>query len=220
MSRKPWTAADLAALRALYPDTRTDALAEQMGRSTGQIYGMARQINIRKSPAYLASADACRMRRGDNVGEAHRFPTGHTPANKGLRRPGWTAGRMAESQFKTGNRSGRAAQIYQPIGTERISKDGYLERKTNDNMPLQKRWRGVHLLMWEAINGPLPPGHCLVFINRDRSDIRLDNLQLITRRENMLRNTVHNLPQPIVETVRLRAVLVRKINQATKKAEP
>jgi hypothetical protein len=115
--------------------------------------------------------------------------------------------------FKPGHRAGRAEELYQPIGTERISKDGYLERKVNDALPLQARWRAVHLLEWEAVHGRVPKGHALAFRNGNRRDIRLDNLQLISRRELMARNTVHNLPKPLADTVRLLGALNRKIRR-------
>lgn len=120
---------------------------------------------------------------------------------------------MRETQFKKGVRQGVAVKLYKPIGTERISKDGYLERKVNDGMPLQRRWRAVHLITWEAANGPLPKGHAVAFINKDRRDIRIENLELITRAELMRRNTVHNLPKPLAEIVQLRGALVRQINR-------
>jgi len=99
---------------------------------------------------------------------------------------------MRETQFQKGMRRGVAVQLYKPIGTERLSKDGYLERKVNDDLPLQARWRAVHLVEWERVNGQIPAGHALVFRNGDKTDIRLDNLELITRAALMKRNSVHN----------------------------
>lgn len=48
------------------------------------------------------------------------------PFNKGLRRPGWHVGRMRETQFRKGERSGIAAKNWRPIGTIRTDPDGYL----------------------------------------------------------------------------------------------
>lgn len=170
-------------------------------------------LGVKKSAAYLASPEACRLRRGDNVGAAYRFTPGHVPANKGLRRPGWFRGRMKETQFRKGERRGAAVELWKPIGTERISKDGYLERKVNDDLPRQRRWRAVHLLLWESTHGPVPKGHAIAFKNGDRTDIRLDNLECISRRELMSRNTVHNLPKPLAGAVQLLGALNRQIRR-------
>lgn len=218
--RRLWTPAEDAQLRALYPDTPMPVLRAALpGRSARSIYQRAATLELRRSDAYLASPAACRLRRGENVGKAHQFQPGHVPANKGLRRPGWSAGRMRETQFRKGERHGVAAQRVQPIGTERVNRDGYRERKINDDLPLQRRWRAVHLLLWESVHGPLPPVHAVVFVNGDRRDIRLENLRLVNRAELMRRNSVHNLPAPLVEVVQLRGALVRQINRRARREE-
>jgi hypothetical protein len=211
--KRLWNPEDDALLVSRYPHQSTRTLARELRRSLTAVYGRARKLGLAKSAEYLAGPDACRLRRGDNVGAPFRFPKGHVPANKGLRRPGWGPGRMKETQFKRGERRGVAVRLYKPIGTERVSKDGYAERKVNDDLPLQARWRFVHLLVWEAAHGPLPKGHAIAFKNGDRLDIRLENLECISRRELMARNTVHNLPKPLAETIRLLGALNRQIRR-------
>lgn len=217
--RRRWSAADDNLLRQLYPAIPTATIAQQMRRSLSATYGRAQKLGLAKSADYLASPAACRLRRGEHPGVHTQFRKGHVPANKGLRRPGWAPGRMRETQFKKGERRGVAVKLYKPIGSERISKDGYLQRKVNDNLPLQARWRFVHLILWESVHGPLPRGYAVVFKNGDKTDIRLDNLERITRGELMLRNTVHRYPKPIVETIQLIGAVRRKINRRTRSDE-
>lgn len=127
---------------------------------------------------------ALRKRKGWKTGRTGQFAKGQAPANKGQRCPEGVGGRhpnAQRSQFKKGNRTGQANLNYQPIGTERMCKDGYLERKMHDGLPLQSRWRAVHLVEWEAINGPIPEGHCLKSIDGDRTNADPANWQLIPR---------------------------------------
>jgi hypothetical protein len=214
--RKPWSAEDHDYLRRAYADTSTREIAATLGRTLTTVYQQARALGLEKSEAYLASPAACRLRRGDNIGAAYRFKPGQVPANKGLRRPGWSPGRMKETQFKKGVRGGVAEKLWKPIGTERISKDGYLERKINNDLPLQRRWRAVHLILWEEAHGPLPAGYAVAFKNGDKSDIRLDNLELITRAELMQRNTIHHLPTELKEVIHLKGRLLRRIRRKEK----
>jgi hypothetical protein len=214
--KRLWSRKDIALLRARYPHESTSEVARVLRRSVSAVYGRAQLLGLVKSAKYLGSPAACRLRRGDNIGARFRFKKGQIPFNKGLRRPGWGPGRMKETQFKKGVRQGVAVRLYRPIGTERISKDGYLERKVNDDLPLQRRWRAVHLLVWEAAHGRVPKGHAIVFRNGDKRDIRLDNLQCISRRELMARNTVHNLPKPLAETIQLLGALNRQIRRRTR----
>lgn len=122
---------------------------------------------------------ALRKRKGWKTGRTGCFAKGQEPFNKGKPHP--TRGRSGATQFKKGNRTGKANLNYQPIGTERLNEDGYLERKIHDGMPMQSRWRLVHLVEWEAINGPIPEGQCLKSIDGDRSNTDPSNWQMIPR---------------------------------------
>jgi len=214
--KRLWNPEDDALLRERYPHEPTKSLAADLRRTVRSVWARAKGIGLKKTVEYLASPEACRLRRGDDVGAKYRFTKGRVPANKGLRRPGYGPGRMRETQFKKGVRQGVAVRLYKPIGTERISKDGYFERKVNDDLPLQGRWRAVHLVVWEEANGPLPQGHAIAFKNGDRADIRLENLECITRRELMARNSIHNLPKELASTIQLLGALNRRINRKTK----
>lgn len=212
--RQHWTADQLFLLRRLYPDNKTEDIAPVIGRPMRSVYQKAASLGIKKSPAFIASGKAGRL---DGVrGGATRFKKGQVPVNKGLRRPGWAPGRMAETQFKPGERRGVAVKLYQPIGTKRISQDGYLERKVNDDLPLQKRWRAVHLITWEAANGPLPAGHAVSFKDGNKKNTSLENLELISRAELMRRNSYHQYGPEIARIVQLRGAVSRQINKRTK----
>lgn len=219
--KRLWNSEDDALLVARYPHESTEALARELRRTRLATYDRAHILGLSKSAAYRARTLRAAGLAVSALDRGRRFEKGHVPANKGLRRPGWSIGRgrMRETQFKKGQRSGVAVKLYKPIGTERISKDGYLERKVNDGLPLQARWRAVHLIVWEAVHGRVPKGHAVTFINGDRRDIRLDNLKLITRRELMARNTVHNLPKPLRDTVQLLGALNRQIRRKTRSHE-
>lgn len=126
---------------------------------------------------------ALRKRKGWKTGRTGRFEKGAAPHNKGKPCEPGKGGRhpnARKTQFKRGSRSGVAVKLYKPLGTERI-KDGYAERKINDDKPEYKRWRGVHLINWEAINGPVPKGHCLKCLDGNRLNTDPSNWEAIPR---------------------------------------
>lgn len=117
-------------------------------------------------------------RRGWKTGRTGCFQKGLTPPNKGKK--GHYAPGSQKGWFKKGHpRTGHAITLYKPIGTERITKDGYLERKINDDLPLQKRWRGVHRINFEAANGPVPDGHRLKCLDGDKLNVDPSNWEAI-----------------------------------------
>lgn len=118
-------------------------------------------------------------RHGWLTGRTGRFPPGIVPANKGQK--GRCAPGSEKGWFKPGTRKGRAQAKYQPIGAERITKDGYLQRKVNDDMPFQRRWRMVQLIEWEAANGPLPKGHALKCLDGNRLNTAAENWVAVPR---------------------------------------
>lgn len=216
---RAWSRAEDALMRKLYAEHSNESISQRVGRSVASVNNRAHTLDLYKSEAYMRRTLEKLGVALKTSGARSRFPKGHVPLNKGLRRPGWHRGRMQQTQFKKGSRNGRAEDLWKPIGTVRISKDGYLERKINEGMPLQRRWRAVHLLVWEAANGPLPPGHAVAFKNRNRKDVRLENLELLTRADLMRRNTVHNLPPELKKTVYALGSLKSTITKKTKRIE-
>lgn len=211
---KSWTPSELAILRARYPHERTENIAADLGRTLSQVYTKTNQLALRKSAEYLSSPAA--RRTDGQIGTETRFKPGQTPWNKGKSFD--SGGRSHETRFKKGHRAGRAQEVYQPIGAERISKDGYIQRKINNDMPFQKRWRGVHILVWEEANGPLPAGHAVTFKDGNKQNLDLDNLVLLSRADLMRRNSYHNYGKEIAQLVQLKGAISRQINKRERKS--
>lgn len=209
--RKVWTEAEAAELQALYPNTPSATLAERFHCPVHAVHNKAGRMGLKKSDEFLR----VHCRRLDGVvGTQTRFAKGLVPHNKG--KPFPTRGRAGETQFKTGQKP----RTWMPIGSERVA-DGYLYRKISDcHPPGMSRfdWKLVHIMNWEQAHGPVPPGHAVRFIDGDRRNVDLANLELVSRTALMQRNTVHNLPKELVQVVQLRGRLVRQINRRSKQA--
>lgn len=220
--RHRWTAAEDAMLRARYPGERTAGIARELGLNVVQVHRHAAALGLHKNEAFreLDRADHSRQSRTDPRMRAGRFKPGLTPWNKGLRHPkGWAPGRMAQTQFKKGHLSGRAAERVQPIGAERVGKDGILQRKVNNDLPFQRRWKAVQAIVWEEAHGPIPKGCVVVFRDHNRRNFDLSNLELVSWEENMRRNSYHNrYPKEVARLIQLKGALNRKINRRTRKA--
>ena len=223
MTRKPWTAAEIALLRAGFADGRTDDLARALGRSYSTTAQKAAKLGLRKSAEYLASPEAHRL---DGVkGMGTRIQPGSTPWNKGIPGSTGTQPGCRATQFQKG-RPAHEARNYVPVGSLRICADGYLERKLTDDPGIApaRRWVAVHRCVWEAVHGAVPAGHIVVFRpgrkTTDPNKITVDALEVLTRAENMRRNSVHSkYPPEVARLVQLRGALSRQINRKAKEAE-
>lgn len=189
-----WTAAIDAELTRLYSlHTNTDI---------GRILGCT-------EPAVLNRAQHLGLRKPEGFTNAGCFTPGQRSWNAGKK--GWHAGgRSAETRFKPGSKP----PTWKPIGHERVTDDGYLQRKVTDTGVTRRDYVNVHWLLWLEAGREIPPGHALIFKDGDPTHIALDNLELVSRADLMRRNSLHNYPKPIAELIQLRGALMRKIHRA------
>lgn len=112
-------------------------------------------------------------------GRTGTFSKGYKSWNegtKGLMKPNKTS-------FKKGNKP----HNYSLIGTERITKDGYIEVKTAE----PKTWTAKHHIIWEQHNGPLPKGAIIRFKDSDPTNLDPSNLIKMNRSEHHFLNKLN-----------------------------
>ena len=224
MSTRSWLDHELATLRTLYPHQRTADIAALLGIGITLVYRRASMLGLRKSAAFQATDKSGRILVGGVLSQKTQFVPGQKPWNTGKRFI--AGGRSADTQFKKGSMGGAAQHNYVPIGTLRVSKDGYLERKFTDNPALvpARRWVGVHRLVWEAANGPIPAGWVVRFKPGQRTstlaDITADRLECIDRAENARRNHPNSYNPEFAKLVQLKGAITRQVNRIQKEATP
>ncbi|MGM0776935.1 MAG: HNH endonuclease signature motif containing protein [Bacillota bacterium] len=143
------------------------------------------------------------------------FKKGCTPVNKG------TKGLYNVGGNSTSFKPGQKPKNYVPVGSERIDTDGYTLIKVQDEGPWHKRWKHKHKILWEEANGPIPKGHCLIFLDRNKQNLSLDNLQLITKKQLARLNQNHLISSEpeITKTGILIADIYSKIGDRKKTKE-
>ena len=118
-------------------------------------------------------------RYGIKTGRTGYFKKGMTTWNKGKKMSEELKAKVSKSWFPKGHKPAS----FQPIGSIRCDVDGYLRKKVGDC-----DWRLLHVLEWEKVHGPVPEGYCVTCLDGNRSNVALDNLALISRRENAILN--------------------------------
>lgn len=229
MKRRAWTTAEDSRLRELYATLSAAECAVQLGRTQSSVQMRVSALGLSKSPEWIAARTRQRWAEGRHENSrAKQFRRGGDPMNKGRPQSEWMSAesikRTRATRFKPGHLGGKAAEKVQPIGALRVTRDGQLQRKVNNDLPLQRRWVAVARLVWEAANGPIPPGHAVVFrpgrASTSEAAITLDALELVTRAELMRRNSRHTrYPPELNQLIQLKGALNRKINRRAKAQE-
>lgn len=154
-------------------------LADQVNKKFGTNFNAVSMGSFKNRLGVKSGIDATFM-KGVRRSPATEFKKGHVPINKG------TKGMFPNAGGATRFKKGHVPQNFRPVGSERCNVDGYWEVKVAD----PKTWKPKHVIVWEAANGPVPEGHCVIFLDGDKNHISLDNLALISRATNARRNQI------------------------------
>lgn len=226
MKRRQWTAAEDECMRRFYPELTGADMAEVLKRTASSVFQRAKVLGLSKSEAFLASDRSGRVQRGriDKRLTATQFQPGMVPWNKGKQGSTGTHENCRRTQFKKGSMSGAAQHNYQPVGSLRVSKDGYLERKVTDDHPVPaRRWVAVHRLVWEAQHGQIPDGHIVRFRDGMRTAtlelVTVDRLECISRAENARRNHPRSRDPELGRLIQLKGAISRQVNRIAREAQ-
>lgn len=145
-----------------------------------------------------------------------QFQKGMIPANKGRKQSEWLTPEGIKQSKKTRFKKGQ-----KPHNT--ISGKGHIrKRKGNSGKNYlyikisDARWELYHHHVWKQYHGKIPAGKIISFIDGDQMNCSITNLKIITRQENMNRNSVQRFPETIRKAIHTIGVLHRKINQYEK----
>ena len=188
MIRCNWTLEQTELLIEYYPHRSTKEVAFITGKSISQCYAKAFALQLHKTPEYLATADSGRLKHSRVESQ---FSQGHTPWNKGMK--GLDIGGK-ETQFKKGH----VPHNHKSVASERIDEDGYTYIKIDE----PRKWVLKHRHIYEQHHGKLEPHMIVTFRDKNISNFEIENLEAITKVENMQRNTITKYPQPIQQAVK------------------
>lgn len=113
---------------------------------------------------------------------------GNIPQNKGRKQTEYMTAEAIQRTLATRFRKGQKSpcEEYDGALSFRMDKTGrpYVYIRL-----AKSKWVLFQVYVWECTHGPVPKGYCVSFKNGESMDCRPGNLELITRKENMLRNS-------------------------------
>ena len=162
-------------------------LTRLVNEEFGTRFSETQITKFRYSRGYRSGLDT-RIKPGQHLSPATQFKKGDIPYVMSRK---WDEFMSSESQEKSRQNlfpKGHKPHNWAPVGTERVKSDGYLWRKIAE----PNKWKQVHIILWEEKNGLIPEGMCLTFLDGNRMNTALENLLLISRKENRIMNADWN----------------------------
>lgn len=191
------------------------------GHSQGEIIDeFEKRFDVRLRVTQLKDREATLGLKQGTFGG--RFAPGTVPPNKGKKLTDYVKdeaklANIRRCQFKKGEEVHNEC----PIGTERVSRDGYIEVKVPKEDADDRAhgwWKPKHRLIWEQVNGrKLQKGESVMFGDRDMTNFDPENLVMVTQAQRLFINR-HNIPYHDAESLRT-AVSMAKLNEAIVTAE-
>ena len=132
--------------------------------------------HFKRNLSYGNICSLCK-RKGWMTGRTGRYKKGDKPYNKGLK--------LDVGPNKTSFKKGHKPANWNPVGHERVNVDGYIEIKVAEGV---RQYRLKHRVIWESEHGEIPPGIIIRFKDNNRLNCFIDNLESVTKHENLLLN--------------------------------
>jgi hypothetical protein len=189
----------------MYPDHYTIEIADKIGKDIRSVYQKARKLGLKKSAAFvqkeLKERQAERLRI---VGEHVRFQKGHTPHNKSKKMAPEVYEKCKGSMFQ----KGIIPVNKKPEGSERYDMDGFTLIKVGT------KYVHKHRHIYEQEYGiKVPKDYVVAFADGNKKNLDISNLVLMTRADNMRRNTLHRYPAELKSIIKLTNKLKRIIHE-------
>lgn len=150
---------------------------------------MAERVNKKFGTSFTTvQMKSFRQRNHITCGLTGWYQKGHEPGTKGKRQEEYMSQEAIDRTKATRFKKGDKIWNEQPIGTVIVTTDGFKAIKVKMDGPQPKKWKPLHRKVWEDHNGPIPEGMVITFKDSNPLNCELDNLLMVSKRENLEMN--------------------------------
>lgn len=212
-----FTSEQVEIVRREYATCRTEDLANRLGCAIYSVYNLANRLGLKKDQEFLRELFRRYMDDLEHPGRRHQFSKGQAPPNKGKKWGEFMSPEAQAASRRTCFKKGSTPKNTLPDWTITMR-----QREDRNEAPYQ--WikhpqRGMIMLqkwVWEQNNGAPPKGMNVVFKDGDTMNCDISNLELVSDRELMIRNSVQRLPEDVRKLIHVKGALNRQINKRLK----
>ena len=119
-----------------------------------------------------------------NSGLTGQFKKGNVPHNKDKKQVEYMSKEAIERTKKTRFKIRNKPKNYRPVGSERITKDGYIEVKVAD----PNKWETKNKIIYKQYYGDIPEGHKIIYADGNKLNNDINNLILVSDNEELIMN--------------------------------
>lgn len=119
-----------------------------------------------------------------NSGLTGQFKKGNVPHNKDKKQVEYMSQEAIEKTKETRFKIGNKPKNYRPVGSERITKDGYIEVKVAD----PNKWETKNKIIYKQYFGDIPKGHKVIYADGNKLNNDINNLILVSDNEELIMN--------------------------------
>ena len=201
-TKKLWTDTEIEYLRTHYATSYMSDMCMYFNRSEKSIYMQAFLMGLKKDDKF--KRDNVREKMSPNF-LAHCKKKGCVGVGYKMSKERYE--KCSLTMFKKGDLPAKT----NPVGTLFFWKRGEVWIRTGF-----KQRELYHRYVWKQHNGEIPKDRIVSFIDGNSQNCDISNLQLISRADNMARNSINRYPKEFKSKVFLLAWFRRKINKFKK----
>lgn len=199
----PFTEYEKLKIKNEYLTKSVKKLANELNTTYGRIMRFLNNNNLQIPPEIIEQRK-----------QESRRKIGDVPFNKGKKQIDYMTAEAIEKTKLTRFKKGNAPHNINPDGNGAIVKRKDATGRFYKYIRIDKGiWHLYHRVIWENLNGEIPANHVVVFKDNNNENTVIENLELISMTENMLRNSKHSYPKEIIPSMVLLKKIETKLNK-------
>lgn len=212
-----WSEKEDNIMRDMFPDNYTKDVCKVLNRSYQSVVGRSYTLRLLKSEKFFEMQKkdlADRIKEGRNPSFVHNgFKKGIIPHNKGKKMDEESLKIMSKTFFQKRHIPHNALPPFSEVKR--------LDKRCNRlyiyiKLPNERKLVVKHQYLWKSVHGEIPKGHKVVFKDGNTLNCVIDNLELVSNAELMVRNSIVRYPALLGSTIRVLGRLKRTIKNKEK----
>lgn len=199
MEAKKWTLKQDDYLQVNYKNMLAKTMAANLNRTLSSVKNRLHILNLK--------LDTETKKLRCDIG---KFKAGKSPKNKGKKREEFMSKESIEkcikSQFKKGNEPHNTKKA--GLITQRADKTGRIYQYIKIE---NSNWQLLQRVIYEKYYGAIHKNYIVKFKDGNTMNCEIENLQLISKKENMQQNTISRFPPELISVIKLTAKLNKQI---------